>query len=365
MKMSVSRDAILKPLQAIHNIVEKKQTMPILSNVLLRAAENQLILMGTDTEIELCATIPATVEISGEITTAARKLFDICRSLPEKSELHFQLDGKILHISSGKSDFSLNTLPTENFPKVEKSVLTREFSISEKKLKYLFSSVYFSMAQQDIRHYLNGVLLDISENQISAVATDGHRLALARVEGEKVENIVEKLVLPRKSILELIRLLNDVDQFIQIRFDDQKLQCVFDQFHLTTKLIQANYPDYQRLIPQGQWIAEIDRETLKQALHRVSILSSEKMRGVRLSLSEDAMMVSANNLDYETANESISASYQGVTMEVAFNVTYLLDAISALTQQTVKCIFAGMEQGLLIEGSEHSDNQYVVMPMQL
>lgn len=365
MKITVSRESILKPLQAIHNIVEKKQTMPILSNVLIRATENQLVLMGTDTEMELCASIPATVMELGETTTAARKLFDICRSLPEKSELHLQMDGKTLHITSGKSDFSLNTLPTENFPKSEKSVLTQSFSISEKNLKYLFSSVYFAMAQQDIRHYLNGVLLDISDHQMVSVATDGHRLALAKIEDNQINHISEKLVLPRKSVLEIMRLLNDSDQMIQIQFDDNKLQCVFDQFHLTTKLIQANYPDYQRLIPQGQWIAEIDRETLKQALHRVSILSSEKMRGVRLSLSDHSVTVSANNLDYETANESIGANYQGVAMEIAFNVTYLLDAISALTQQTVKCIFAGLEQGLLIQGLDNSDNQYVVMPMQL
>lgn len=366
MDITVQREALLKPLQAISGVVEKKQTLPILSNVLLTIKDEKLLLTGTDLEIELVGFVPIeTLSAAGEVTVSARKLFDICRTVPEGALLRLTLENNSLVIRTQDSYFMLNTLPTQDFPNLEDSSYATTFTFSQHLFKKILSQTYFAMGQQDVRHYLNGTYLDIRNGTIKCVAADGHRLALTSVHDEKIGEVDAQIILPRKSVLELMRLLNDEDEAITLCLGDGRFRMISSSFIFTTKLINAQYPDYNRLIPKGSVVALSDREMLKQALTRASILSSEKYRGVRFQLEANKLRITANNADQEQAEEAVALDYDGGAMEIGFNVAYLLDVISAITTKSIRCAFTDPNTGVLIESAEDDESLYVVMPMRL
>lgn len=367
MDITVQREALLKPLQAVSGVVEKKQTLPILSNVLLTIKDGHLLLTGTDLEIELVGFVRLeSMQAEGKTTVSARKLFDICRTLPEGTMIRLTLEKNYLVVRAGESCFMLNTLSPQDFPTLEDSDYSVNFTIKQSHLKTLLTKTYFAMGQQDVRHYLNGTYLDISQQSIKSVAADGHRLALTTIHDENIGNVEAKVILPRKSVLEIIRLLgSDNDNDVTIHIGDSRFRIVTSDFIFTSKLINAQYPDYNRLIPRGTTHAVGDREAIKQALTRASILSNEKFRGVRFQLEQSKLRITANNSDQEQAEEAVALDYEGNQMEIGFNVAYLLDVVSAITTKHIRCAFTGPNEGVLIEPTENDNSLYVIMPMRL
>lgn len=367
MDIILQREALLKPLQAVSGVVEKKQTLPVLSNVLLTIKDGQLLLTGTDLEIEIVAFINLDSLIAtGQTTVSARKLFDICRTLPDNTPIRLTLEKNYLVVRAGESCFMLNTLAPDSFPNLEQIDFSAQFSIKQEQFRNLLSKTYFAMGQQDVRHFLNGSYLDISKHEIKCVAADGHRLALTSIQIDPIGEINAKMILPRKSVLELIRLLsNESSQDMQVQIGEGRFRVATSDFIFTTKLINAQYPDYNRLIPKGSTTATVDKEIIKQALTRASILSNEKFRGVRLQLEPNKLVITANNSDQEQALEAVPLDYAGNTMEIAFNVAYLLDVLTTISSKAIRCIFTGPNDGVLIESVDPDESLYVVMPMRL
>jgi DNA polymerase-3 subunit beta len=367
MDITVQREALLKPLQAVSGVVEKKQTLPILSNVLLSVKDDHLLLTGTDLEVELVGVVKLESKTAeGSTTVSARKLFDICRTLPEASALRLTIEKNYLVIRAGESCFMLNTLSAQDFPNLETSDYPVKFTLKQRHLKSLFAKTYFAMGQQDVRHYLNGAYLDIGKNMIKCVAADGHRLAMSTVQDDSIGQVDARVILPRKSVLELARLLgNDDDSDVVVHIGDSRFRIDASDFIFTTKLINAQYPDYNRLIPRGSLTATGEREVIKQALTRASILSNEKFRGVRFQLEPSKLKITANNSDQEHAEEELNLEYVGNKMEIGFNVAYLLDIMSSISSILISCVFTSPNDGVLIESSDDDQSLYVVMPMRL
>jgi DNA polymerase III subunit beta len=303
----------------------------------------------------------------GSVTVAARKMLDICRALPDNALLHFSLEGDHLILRSGKSRFMLATLPAQDFPNIEDSPFISEFTMSQGKLKNLLSKVYFAMGQQDVRHYLNGTLLEINQNSMKCVATDGHRLAFSSIQNTNMGDTKLRVILPRKSVLELMRLLSAEEaENIKVCIGEHHFRVVTTDFTFTSKLINAQYPDYDKLIPRHIENTVIaSREALKHALARASILSNEKFRGIRLHLDKDLLRIVANNPEQEEAEELIHLDYQGNGMEIGFNVAYLLDVVSTIASENIRWSFSDPNAGVLIEAVDKDGSLYVVMPMRL
>lgn len=366
MQLNLLREELLKPLQFISGVVEKRQTLPILSNVLLKVQTQQLSLIGTDLEVELIGRVGLGASAQpGEITVSARKLMDICRCLPEKTPIMLKREGDHLIVQAGRSRFSLTTLPAFDFPALESGPSTLEISIEPAKLKQLLEGVAFAMAQQDVRYYLNGVLFDIKPQQIFAVATDGHRLALTTLQDPHIQGEVQAIV-PRKAVLELLRLLPDTHEHVTLALGSTYIRIVSSDFTFTSKLIDGRYPDYQRLIPKGgdkQLLLE--REGFKQSLMRVAILANEKYRGIRLQLSSGKLQIVAQNAEQEQAEEELAIDYHGDGLDIGFNVSYLLDVLNALPGAGVKLTLANAQSSLLMEAGDGTQGLYVIMPMRL
>lgn len=368
MKITIQRSALLKPLQMISGVVERRQTLPILANVLIAIKNQRLYLTGTDMEIEMIGSVPLEQPVEDcAITVSARKLLDICRALSEDAMVDLVLEGDHLVLRSGKSRFMLATLPADDFPNVEDGPFTTEFTISQAKLKKLFGKTHFAMGQQDVRHYLNGALFDINQGVIKCVATDGHRLAFSTMDESHLGDSSVKVILPRKSILELIRLLDaNGDQEATVCIGDNHFRVIAEDFTFTSKLINAQYPDYEKLIPRSVANTVIaSRDGLKQALTRASILCNEKFRGIRLQLEQGLLRIVANNPEQEEAEELVQLEYQGEKVEIGFNVAYLLDVLSTIASDTIRWSFSDPNAGVIIESSEKDNSLYVVMPMRL
>lgn len=369
MKFTISRSLLLKPLQIVSGVVERRQTLPILSNVLLTVKDKKLSLTGTDLEIELVGFTPLEeIQEPGSTTVSARKLLDICRALPDDAQLQVSLEGDQLVLRSGKSRFTLSTLPPSNFPNVETAQFSTKFILPQSSLKQLFSKVYFAMGQQDVRHYLNGALFDLERGFLRCVATDGHRLAYSSINQADIGEQPVRVILPRKSILELMRLLDTHgEENATISVGDNHFRLIASDYIFTTKLINAQYPDFNKLIPKSiNNIAVASREALKHALTRASILSNEKFRGIRLHFDQAALKIMANNPEQEEAEEMIQLDYQGNSMELGFNAAYLLDVVSTISTEQIRCSFTDPNAGVLIEAFGKEDQTlYVVMPMRL
>ncbi|MDT8428030.1 MAG: DNA polymerase III subunit beta [Pseudomonadales bacterium] len=367
MKFTVSRDALIKPLQQAAGVVERRHTLPVLANVLLVLENDQLSLTGTDLEVEMIGIVAVDPgSVAGEITVPARKLMDICKSLPENAQLQFSLEDDKATIKAGRSRFTLATLPARDFPNTEDEPGTFELGIDGKQLKRLLDSCSFAMAQQDVRYYLNGMLFEVTDQHLRVVATDGHRLAMQTLSLENAISQDLQLIFPRKAVTELSRLLTDVDGEVTLVFGSNLVRARMRDFVFTSKLVEGKFPDYNRVLPKGSdKTVTADRLILKQAFNRASILSNEKYRGVKILLSTDEMQILANNPEQEEAEEIISASYQGEPLEIGFNVSYLLDVLNVLDCEQVKISLADSNSSALLEGVSDDDAVYVVMPMRL
>jgi len=366
MKLVIQRETLLKPLQAVCGVVERRQTLPILSNVLVNVADGQLSLTATDLEVEMRAFVTVTKAEPGELTLPARKLMDICRALPEQAKIDISTDGSHAAVRSGRSRFSLATLPAAEFPNVEIIKDSVEFDVPEKTFRELLDRTYFSMAQQDVRYYLNGLLLEISEGGLKVVATDGHRLAICEAEVPLAVPEIKQVIIPRKAVLELLRLLGEGEEGVTIGVGSNHIQVALQDITFTSKLIDGRFPDYQRVMPKGgDKVLVAGRETLKQALTRASILSNEKYRGVRLELSTATLRLLAHNPEQEEAEEEVEVDYHGTNLEIGFNVTYLIEILSVLNSEQVQLSFSDGNSSCLIGVPGEEGCKYVVMPMRL
>jgi len=366
MKFQIDKETLLNPLQQIIGAVEKRQTMPALSNVLIRTTENLLTLTATDLEIELVSQTGIVVDEPGEITVPARKLLDICKSLPNEALIKFIVNENKALVQSGRSRFSLTTLPANDFPALEKINSVYEFEITQKTLRDIIDKTAFAMAQQDVRYYLNGLLLEVNTNFLRAVATDGHRLAFCEKEIDTDISDVKQVILPRKGVLELIRLLNDSEDKVKIILGSNHLQIEFDQLRITSKLIDGRFPDYNRVMPtDGNNIMTADRDQLRQALMRASILSNEKYRGIRLTLEKNLIKLQAQNPDQEEADIELEVVYTGEEIEIGFNVNYMLDVLNGSNSDMVQAALRDSNSSFLLTYPDQPDCKYVIMPMRL
>ncbi len=365
MKFSLSREALLKPLQLVIGVVERRQTLPILSNVLLSLSDKNLSVTGTDLEVEIVGlTAVNESEKEGSVTISARKTLDICRSLPEGATVKFSSSEGKASIQSGKSKFMLSTLPASEFPTVDEGEKSLEFNVSGKDLQKLIESTSFAMAQQDVRYYLNGMLWELTSGQIRTVATDGHRMALADGKCDLALEEPLKAIVPRKGVVELQRLLDD--DSVKIVIGANHIRVIGGDYQFTSKLVDGAYPDYDRVLPKGgDKVIQADRLELKGAFGRAAILSNEKYRGVRLSISEDSLKIVANNPEQEEAQEDMEVNYKGEALEIGFNVSYLLDVFNTLEQRDIKMTLLNSNSSVLIESVSDESALYVVMPMRL
>ncbi|MGH8397961.1 MAG: DNA polymerase III subunit beta [Gammaproteobacteria bacterium] len=366
MKFETLRDTLLAPVQTVASVVERRQTMPILANLLLAVGDKGLSVTATDMEVELVADTEVEVQEKGEVTVPARKLLDICRALPEGSKIAVHLDKGKLTLRSGRSRFSLATLPAADFPAVEDIHTQRSFQIAQNHLREILIRTTFSMAQQDVRYYLNGLLLETTDKHLRAVATDGHRLALCDLKMTLDNGVTQQVIVPRKGVLELQRLLGDSDAEAKIELGTNHIRAYLPGIRFTSKLIDGRFPEYERVVPKnGDKIFTANRQLLREALSRAAILSNEKYRGVRLQLAAKRLKVLAHNPEQEEAEDEVEVEYQGSELEIGFNVTYLLDALQALESELVHITLTDANSSCLIHSPENEHCRYVVMPMRL
>ena len=365
--LKCKKESLLAPLQSVSGIVERRHTLPILSNVLLERKGDELTYLATDIEIQ----ITTTAKVDGgsdnlAVTVSAKKLQDILRSLPDAADVSLELKEKRLQLDAGKSRFILQTLPAEDFPRLANNTpVLSEITLPQKDLRLLLSNTLFAMAVQDVRYYLNGLLLIIEGQKLIAVATDGHRLAyysskmLASV--DKVETI-----LPRKTVLELNRLLADTDEPVNIKFYESKVAFEFANLHIVSKIIDGKFPDYDRVIPKTfSNDILIDRQMLLNSLNRVAILTNEKFRGVRVMFNSNKLNVTALNSEQETAEEEIDIEYAGQALDIGFNINYLLEVLNNIHDEKIKWSFNDSNSSSLVSTVGDDDFKYVVMPMRI
>jgi len=366
MKIIAKREAILSPLQSVIGVVERKQTMPILANVLLAAKGGKLSITATDLEVELVATSEADVQRAGEVTVPGRKLLDICRALPEGTEIAFTLEGERMLVRAKKSRFTLSTLPATEFPTVEEISAQQALKVPQRDFRRLLEKTSFSMAQQDVRYYLNGMLLETSAKMLRSVATDGHRLALCEVELGEGGKSGQQVIVPRKGVLELQRILGNDDQILEVSIGANHLRVQIGEIRFTSKLIDGRFPEYSRVIPNNppRTVAAV-REDLRQALQRAAILSNEKYRGIRFALRPNALVIQAHNPEQEEAEEEVEVGYEGEEIEIGFNVNYLMDALAAVDGADVQIGLTDGNSSCLIRATTDASARFVVMPMRL
>lgn len=365
--IKAKRDEILGPLSAVSGIIERRHTLPILSNVLIDRGSDSLSFLATDIEIQISAR--SQLKADGEaraFTVGARKLLDILRALPEAAEVSLQPQEKRLVVKAGKSRFTLQALPAEDFPRLSRPTGdAAKFSLGQKAFRRLLGLVQYAMAQQDIRYYLNGLLMVVEEGQLKLVATDGHRLAYASIKlGAELPR--QEVIVPRKTVLELSKLLGETDDEVSIELSATQAAFSFGAVELVSKLVDGKFPDYTRVIPTGhknKLVAE--REVLRQALQRAAILSNEKFRGVRWVLSEGSLKIISSNAEQEEAQEEVEVKYSGDSLDIGFNVNYLLDVLNNVSGAQIECAFGDSSSSVLISYETEKDFKYVVMPMRI
>ena len=367
MKFSINRESLLRPLQQVSGVVERRQTLPILSNLLLRVSGSKLSMTGTDLEVEMVSQLNASVDLEGDITVPARKFVDICRELPDQAEIDVTLKEDRLEIRSGRFRSNLSTLPAADFPAVEVADAERQVTIPASEMKSLLDLTAFAMAQQDVRYFLNGMLIEETGGTLKCVATDGHRLAMNyHALGNGRSEVDQQVIIPRKGVSELQRLLNDCDGDVELAFGGSHLRLSTGAFELTTKLVDGRFPDYERVIPRnGDKHVLANKQDLRRALNRTAILSNEKFRGIRVNFSEGLVTLSTNNPEQEDAEETVPVDYQGSPLEIGFNVGYLLDVLNVIRGDTVKITVFDGNSSALIEDPSVENALYVIMPMKL
>ncbi len=366
MKIVTDRESLLKPLTQISGVIERRQTLPILANALLNARTDNLTITATDLEIEMRT--GAEISCDGEVdfTLPARKLIDICKALPEGAKVDIDVEGDRAKIRSGKSRFTLGLLPAQDYPLIDPTVSTLKFSTTERLLKVLIEKTHFAMAQQDVRYYLNGMLLEVSQGRIRAVATDGHRLATSEDACEIDSDAEVQVIIPRKAVLELGRLLTDSENSVDLEISSNHIRIHMADAVFTSKLIDGKFPDYNRVIPRDMDKNILaNKEELKSALQRTSILSNEKYRGIRFQFTPGLLGLLAHNPEQEEAQDEMAIDYEGPELIIGFNVGYLLEVLSAIDTEAVRLQLSDSNSSCLIEDENTSRNRYVIMPMRL
>jgi DNA polymerase-3 subunit beta len=365
MKLTAEREKLLGPLQAVIGVVERRQTMPVLANVLLNVRDGRMSITATDLEVELVASAEVNVQQAGDITVPGRKLLDILRALPEKTNVSLLLEAEKLIVKGGRSRFSLSTLPASEFPLIEDINAQQTVQVARKELQRLLEKTHFSMAQQDVRYYLNGMLLEIDGTNLRAVATDGHRLAVCEAPLAAKAKTSQQVIVPRKGVLELQRIL-DSEGNTDLAIGTNHVRAQIGDVRFTSKLIDGKFPEYSRVIPAAPpALIKADRDALRQALQRTAILSNEKYRGIRITVKKKVVTVQAHNPEQEEAEEEIEVNYDGGDLEVGFNVNYLLDALAAIDGAEVEIGLSDSNSSCLIRSPGTTDCRYVVMPMRL
>jgi DNA polymerase-3 subunit beta len=366
MKIIAKREAILGPLHSVIGVVERRQTMPILANILLSAKGGRLSVTATDLEVELVASTEVDVQRGGDVTVPGRKLLDICRALPEGVEISLTLEGERMLVRARKSRFTLSTLPASEFPTVDEINAQQTIKVPQKDFKRLLDKTHFSMAQQDVRYYLNGMLLETAANLLRSVATDGHRLALCEVPLGPGAKAGQQVIVPRKGVLELQRILGGEDQELEVAIGSNHVRVQIGDIRFTSKLIDGRFPEYGRVIPQDPALGiTANREELRQALQRAAILSNEKYRGIRFSVKPNVLTIQSHNPEQEEAEEQLEVTYDGTELDIGFNVNYLLDALAAIEGVDVEIGLTDGNSSCLIQSSADAGSRYVVMPMRL
>ncbi len=366
MKFNIIREQLLLPLQQIVSLIEKKQTMPILSNVLMVLNENTLVLTGTDLEIQLVATISLDSIEPGEITVPARKFLDVVRLLPNEAEIKFELKEEKVKVLSGRSRFSLSTLAAENYPEFSEAEFEYQFLINAGKMKKALDKTVFCMANQDVRYYLNGMLLHISNSKLKLVASDGHRLSIYEDSIGTATGYEARIILPRKGVVELNRLLDDEDPELNIQFSSSNIRIFVKNLIFSAKLVDAKYPDFSKVYEQSFFNPiHIQRQLLKDALTRVAILANEKFKGITFDISDDLLKLSSHNPEHDEADEELIIEYQGESLSISFNSQYLLDAVSNLDSELAVLTIASNASSCFIEEPEQQPYRFIVMPMRL
>jgi DNA polymerase-3 subunit beta len=361
------RDTLLRPLQVVSGIVERRHTLPILANILIRKDGERVSFLSTDIEVQI--TTHANVGSGSDIaatTVAARKLLDILRALPDGDDVALSLANKRMTVQSGKSRFALQTLAAEEFPTVAQAEqYSATVTLPQKTLKHLFNMVHFAMAQQDIRYYLNGLLLVVDGKNVIAVATDGHRLAFCQVEVDQ-EFPRQEVIIPRKTIIELQRLLEESDEPVTLDIAGNQVRLTFADIELVSKLVEGKFPDYTRVVPKGyKNDFTIDRDRLLRSLQRAAIMTSDKFKGVRCVISPGSMKISSTNADQEEAVDELEIDYGGDSIDIGFNVSYLLDVLNNLKCDNVNIALGDANSSALITIPDNADFKYVVMPMRI
>ena len=368
MKFTTEKNEIVDALQMGASIAERRQTIPILANLRIVAREGKVEITATDLEIQIktLTEVKKVVE-EGEITVSARKMSELCRSLPDNEALEFDLNNGKLTVSSKNFHADFATISALDFPELESKEETNSLSISSSALQRLLNKTAFCMASQDVRYYLNGLLVEYKGGEVNAVATDGHRLALATSPLDKTITIDgERQILPRKAVLELSKILRQENEDIKITFGNSSLSIQDENLDFSTKLIDGKFPDYEKVLPSGEPNSlEVSKESLQSALSRASVLSNEKYRGVRFALDKNTLKLTANNPEKESAEELLDVNYNGNPMEIGFNIGYLLDVLGTIETDNVELNFYGEESSCLIREPGNQAEVYVIMPMRL
>ena len=362
-----SKDTLLKPLQAVAGVVERKHTLPILSNVLVEVVGGRAAFVATDLELQITTWTEEQGAADAALTVSARKLLDICRSLPDVEPIALDLTGEQLKVQSGRSRFNLQTLPARDFPKLQiPEGQGLSFSLPQGKLKQLLAQAQYAMAVQDIRYYLNGMLFSVQGKRLTVAATDGHRLAVDGVDLEQELDQAMDVILPRKTVVELGKLLSDADDPVHVQLNQNQVVFRRPEFELRSKVVDGKFPDWQRVIPQGHDKQfAIQRQRLSQSLTRAAILTNDKYRGVRLALTPGSLRIACSNNEQEEAQEELDIDYAGDTLDIGFNVQYLQDVLNNLTVEAVQCSFGDPTSSLLISVPGEENFRYVVMPMRI
>ncbi len=366
MRFSLQREVLLKPLAQVVNVVERRQTLPVLANLLARVEGDLLSLTGTDLEVEMVARTKVDDAESGEITIPARKLFEIVRALPDGSKVTIAQAGDKVTVSAGRSRFTLASLPANDFPALDEVDATERVRVGEAGLKELIERTAFAMAQQDVRYYLNGLLFDLRDKALRCVATDGHRLAMCEAVLEETVQTKRQIIVPRKGVLELQRLLEGSDRELELEMGRSHIRVKRDDVTFTSKLIDGRFPDYEAVVPIGaDREVKIDREAFRASLQRAAILSNEKYRGVRIEVSPGQLKINAHNPEQEEAQEEIEADTKVDSLVIGFNVNYLLDALSALRDEHVVLQLRDSNSSALVREASSEKCRHVVMPLRL
>lgn len=361
------KEIILKPLQTIIGIVERKQTLPILSNVLIEKESDNIRFTATDLEIQITTLIKNSFQGNETlaITVGGKKIQDILRILPDQSKVSIETKENKAIVKCNKSKFTLQTLPAMDFPKLpDVFENSKKIVLSQTQLKSLLESVQYAMAHQDVRYYLNGILLIIENNKLRAVATDGHRLAYNEVQIDGTHEKAE-IILPRKAVTELCKLLSSSNESITLEFTTQQIKAIFSEVVLITKIIEGKFPDYERVIPKYTNHLSLDRVLIHQALQRAAILSNEKFRGVRFVLTEKNLSIISNNSEQEEAQEELETEYHGEALDIGFNINYLLEGINNINSDKIILSFGDPNSSILITNPQNAEFRYVVMPMRI